>query len=141
MIFNKDGTLEGKPKCVVLSVVEKECYNNLTITRGGNNVTITPSQTPVVWLPHAPAVGGEGSPGVANFEAATLGQYLHSHEDTTVVPKCKGLVRPVFEMKASLSSEGPQGAYALMPGAAPGQSALWLFTTKKMRPQVRALCF
>ena len=30
-----------------------------------------------MWLPHAPAVGGEGSAGVANFEAATLGQFLN----------------------------------------------------------------
>ena len=85
MIFNKDGTLEGKPKCVLLSDVEKEIGNNLTlyvhaITRGGAKVTITPSPTPVVWLPHAPAVGGEGSAGVANFEAATLGQLLRLHE-------------------------------------------------------------
>ena len=136
MIFNKaGGPLEGKPKCVLLSDVEKEIGNNLTvyahaITRGGAKVTITPSPTPVVWLPHAPAVGGEGSgSGVANFEAATLGQFLRSHEDTTGVPKCKGLARPVFEMKASQAS---QGAYALMPGAAPGRSALWLFTTKKI---------
>ena len=140
MIFNKAGTpLEGKQKCVLLSDVEKEIGNNLTlyahaITRGGNKVTITPSPTPVVWLPHAPAVGGEGSgSGVANFEAATLGQFLRSHEDTTGVPKCKGLARPVFEMTCSQASQGSQGAYALMPGAAPGRSALWLFTTKRKR--------
>ena len=54
MIFNKDGTpLEGKPKCVLLSDVENEMGNNLTlyghsITRGGVRVTITPSPTPVV---------------------------------------------------------------------------------------------
>ena len=106
MILNKDATLEGKPKCVLLSDVEKEIGNNLTlyahaITRGGAKVTITPSPTPVVWLPHAPAVGGEGSAGVANFEVATLGQFLRSHADTTGVPKCAGLARPVFEMKAS----------------------------------------
>ena len=96
---------------------------------GAAKVTITPSTAPVAWLPQAPAVGGEGSgSGVANFEAATLGQYLRSHEDTTGVPKCKGLARPVFEMKASQAS---QGAYTLMLGAAPGRSALWLFTTKK----------
>ena len=66
---------------------------------------------------HAPAVGGEGSgSGVAKFEAATLGQLLRSHEDTTGVPKCKGLARPVFEMKASQAS---QHAYVLMPGASP----------------------
>ena len=143
MIFNKDGTLEGKPKCVLLSDVEKEIGNNLTlyahaITRGGAKVTITPSPTPVVWLPHAPAVGGEGSAGVANFEAATLGQFLRSHEDTTGVPKCKGLARPVFEMKASQAS---QGAYALMPGAAPGRSALWLFTTKKIEVPGKGFVF
>ena len=63
--------------------------------------------TPVVWLPHAPAVGGEGSAGVANFEAATLGQFLRSHEDTTGVPKCKGLARPVFEMTVRPTVDGP----------------------------------
>ena len=77
-----------------------------------------------------PAVGGEGRAGVADFEAATLGQFLRSHADaTTGVPKCKGLARPVFEMKAS---QATGGAYALMPEAAPGRSALWLFTTKKI---------
>ena len=146
MIFNKAGTpLEGKPKCVLLSDVEQEIGNNLTlyahaITRGGAKVTITPSPTPVVWLPHAPAVGGEGSgSGVANFEAATLGQFLRSHEDTTGVPKCKGLARPVFEMKASQAS--PQGTYALMPGASPGRSALWLFTTKKIEVPGKGFVF
>ena len=79
----------------------------------GAKVSITPSPTPVVWWPNAPAVGGEGSgSGVAKFEAATLGQFLRSHECTVTVPKCKGLVRPVFEMKASQQT---QGAYALMP--------------------------
>ena len=77
-----------------------------------------------------PAVGGEGSgSGVANFEAAILGQFLRSHEDITGVPKCKGLARPVFEMH---SSQASQGAYALMPGASPGRRALWLFPTKKI---------
>ena len=106
---------------------------------GGAKVTITPSPAPVVWLPQAPAVGGEGSgSGVANFEAATLGQFLRSHEDTTGVPKCKGLVRPVFEMKASQAS---QGAYALMPGAAPGRSPLWLFTSKKIEVPGKGVVF
>ena len=91
-----------------------------------------------MWLPHAPAVGGEGSAGVADFEAATLGQFLRSHEDSTGVPKCKGLARPVFEMKAS---QAPQGAYALMPGAAPGRSALWLFTTKKIEVPGKGFVF
>ena len=99
---------------------------------------ITPSTSPVVWLPQAPAVGGEGSgSGVADFEAATLGQFLRSHEDTTGVPKCKGLARPVFEMKASQA----QGAYVLMPGAAPGRSALWLFTTKKIEVPGKGFVF
>ena len=144
MIFNKAGTpLEGKPSCVVLCDVEKEIGNNVTlyahaITRGGAKVTITPSPAPVVWLPQAPAVGGEG-PGVANFEAATLGQFLRSHEDTTGVPKCQGLARPVFEMKASQAPQ--QGAYALMPVAAPGRSALWLFTTKKIEVPGKGFVF
>ena len=123
--------------------MEKEFGNNLTlyahaVTRGGAKVTITPSPTPVVWLPHAPAVGGEGSAGVANFEAATLGQFLRSQEDTTGVPECKGLARPVFEMKAQASAPG---AYALMPGAAPGRSALWLFTTKKIEVPGKGFVF
>ena len=123
--------------------MEKEFGNILTlyvhaITRGGAKVTVTPSPTPVVWLPHAPAVGGEGSAGVANFEAATLGQFLRSHEDTTGVPKCKGLARPVFEMKAQASAPG---AYMLMPGAAPGRSPLCFLQQRKLRSQVRVLCF
>ena len=61
------------------------------------------------------AAKGAGS-GVAKFEAATLGQFLRSHEDTIGVPKCKSLARPGFEMKASQAS---QCAYALMPGASP----------------------
>ena len=74
IIFNKGGTLEVNPTCVLLSDVEQEIGNHLSlyahaITRGGANVTITPSPTPVVWLPHAPAVGGEGSAGVANLLA------------------------------------------------------------------------
>ena len=131
MIFNKTSTpLECNPKLVLLHEVEGELGNNLTlyghaITRGGSKVSKTPSPTPVVWLPNAPAIGGEGSGlGVEKFEAATLGQFLRSHEDTTGVPKCKGLARPVFEMKASPAS---QGAYTLMPGASPGRSALWLY--------------
>ena len=119
MIFNKTGTpLEGHPKLVLLHEVERELGNNFVlyghaITRGGSKVSITPSPTPVVWLPNAPAIGGEGSGlGVEKFEAATLGQFLRSHECTVTVPKCKGLVRPVFEMKASQQT---QGAYALMP--------------------------
>ena len=111
----------------------------MQLPEGGPKVTITPSPTPVVWVPNAPAVGGEGSgSGVADFEAATLGQFLRSHEDTTGVPKCKGLARPVFEMKCSQAS---QGAYALMPGAAPGRSPLWLFTTKKIEVPVKGCVF
>ena len=98
-----------------------------------------------MWLPHAPAVGGEGSgSGVANFEAATLGQFLRSHEDTTGVPKCKGLVRPVFEMRVSQPPESQgqsKAAYALMPGALPGRSALWLFTTKKIEVPGKGFVF
>ena len=143
MVLNKGSTpLEGQPKCVTLSQVEAELGNNVSlyahaITRGGAKVTITPSPAPVVWLPQAPAVGGEGSAGVATFDAATLGQFLRSHEDTTGVPKCKGLARPVFEMKAQAS----QGAYALMPGASPGRSALWLFTTKKIEVPGKGFVF
>ena len=88
---------------------------------------ITPSTSPVVWLPHAPAVGGEGSAGVADLEAATLGQFLRSHEDITQLsaPKCKGLARPVFEMEVGPGPAGSaQGAYALMPGLPAGWNAL-----------------
>ena len=109
------------------------------ITREGAKVTTTPSLTPVVWMPHAQGVGSEGSgSGVADFEAATLGQFLRSHEDTTGVPKCKGLARPVFEMKAA---QEKQGTYALMPGASPGRSALWLLTTKKFEGPSKGFVF
>ena len=102
LIFNKEGTpLEGMPKLSLLSDIERELGHNLTlyghsITRGGAKVSITPSQSPVVWVPAAPAVGGSGS-GIADFSASTLGQYVRAHEDTSGVPKCKGLCRPIFE--------------------------------------------
>ena len=148
MIFNKTGTpLEGHPKLVLLHEVERELGNNLAlyghaITRERSKVWITPSPTPVVWLPNAPATGGEGSGlGVEKFEAATLGQFLRSHEDTlTVLPKCKGLVRPVFEMKAS--QQTPQDPYALMPlPSGPGRSVLWLYTTKKIEIPAKGFVF
>ena len=91
-----------------------------------------------MWLPHAPAVGDEGSVGVANFEAATLGQFLRSHENTKGVPQCKGLVQPVFEMKAGPGPQGsPQGAYGLMPMA----SALWLLASKKIEVPAKGFVF
>ena len=101
------------------------------ITRGNAKVSIAPSQSPVVWLPRAPAVGGGGS-GVADFSASTLGQYLRTHEDTSGVPKCKGLVRPVFEVKASQPNGAAGGTWHLEPGCPPGKSALWLFSLKKI---------
>ena len=159
MVLNKGSTpLQGQPKCVTLSQVEVELGNNLTlyahaITRGGGTkVQITPSATPVAWLPqrpHVPAVGsegeGSGSPGaslVANFDSAILGQFLRSHEDTTAVPRCKGLVRPVFEMKAGPGPQGsPQGAYTLMPMAGPMASALWLLASKKIEVPAKGFVF
>ena len=136
VIFNKEHTpLEGTPKLSLLSDVEKELGNNLTlyghsITRGGAKVTITPSPSPVVWVPAAPAVGGSGT-GVADFSASTLGQYVRAHEDTSGVPKCTGLARPVFECKVNQST-GAGAGYGLVPGAPTGKSALWLFSTKRI---------
>ena len=135
MIFNKEGTpLEGKPKLSLLSDIENELGNNLTvyghaITRGGTKVVVTPSPSPVVWVPAAPAVGGSGS-GIADFSASTLGQYVCAHEDTSGLPKCKGLCRPIFEYKTNPSSGGT--GYGLVPGAPTGKSALWLFSVKKI---------
>ena len=146
MIFNKGTTpLEGKPKLMLLADVEADLGNNVTlyghaITRGGSKVTITPSPSSVVWLPLAvdgsqQADGGEGGGfGVAQFEAANLGQFLRSHEDTTTsVPKCKGLVRPVFEMRIQQPQQGQQPqpvGHALQPHA--GRSAVWIMTVKKI---------
>ena len=105
--------------------------------------------TPVLWLPqrpHAPAVGsegeGSGSPGaslVANFDSVILGQFLCSREDTEgAVPQCKGLARPVFEMKAGPGPHGsPEGAYGLMPLP----SALWLLASKKIEVPVKGFVF
>ena len=144
MILNKNGVpLEGKPKLVCLADIEKEIGKHVTIyshaiTRGGVKVTITPSPTAVAWVPAAPVA----APAVAdNFHHSNLGQYLRSHEDTTEsAPKCSGLVRPVFEMKTLRQPSGGGGAggsgYVVQPVGAPGQSALWLFTTKKI--EIRA---
>ena len=73
------------------------------------------------WVPAAPAVGGSGS-GIADFSASTLGQYVHAHEDTSGVPKCKGLCRPIFEYTTNQPS-GSAG-YCLELGAPTGKSAL-----------------
>ena len=67
---------------------------------------------PVAWVPAAPAIGGSGS-GIADFSASTLGQYLRARADTRGVPKYKGLVRLVFEVKAP-QSNGVAGRYALV---------------------------
>ena len=90
---------------------------------------ITPSSSPVVWVPAAPAVGGSGS-GIADFSASPLGQYVRAHEDTSGVPKCKGLCRPIFEHKTN-SSSGAAG-FHLEPGDPTGKSALWLFAAKRI---------
>ena len=152
MVFNKAGTpIQGKPKLTCLHEIEKELGNSLTlyghaITRGATKVTITPSPSLVAWVPTMPAVGGSGSDNnhAEAFSASALGQYLRSHEDTSgAFPKCAGLVRPIFEVKpvlgqqagaggGSSSSSGGGQAYVVQPGAPPGQSALWLFTTKKI---------
>ena len=139
MVFNKTGqSLTGKPKFMLLAEIEADIGNNVTvyghaITRGGTKVTITPSPSPVVWAPSAPAVGGADSQTPA-FSTDALGQYLKSYEDVSGVPKCTGLVRPVFEMKpvqqAQMESSSGSG-YVLQPGAPPGHSALWLATSKK----------
>jgi hypothetical protein len=142
MILNKAGSpLPGniKPKLVYLSEIEAELGNSVTlyghaVTRGGaKKVTITPSKSPVSWVPATPAVGGASPP---PFSTGTLGQYLRSHEDTQGVPKCMGLVRPVFEMKPGQPSgahpAAPGTTYVLQPGAPTGHSALWLFTSQKI---------
>ena len=138
LIFNKEGTpIEGKPKLSLLPDIEKELGNKLmlyghSITRGGTKVAITPSPSPVVWVPAAPAVGGSGS-GIAAFSASTLGQYVRAHEDTSGVPKCKRLCRPIFEHKTSQTNQkGGSVGYGLEPGAPTGKSALWLFSVKKI---------
>ena len=154
MVLNKGSTpLQGQPKCVTLSQVEAELGNNLSvyahaITRNGTTkVQLTPSATPVVWLPqrpHVPAVGsegeGSGSPGaslVASFDSAILGQFLRSHEDTTAVPQCKGLVRPVFEIKAEPGPPGsPLITYALLP-----TTALWLLASKDIVVPAKGFVF
>ena len=131
------------PKLSLLSDIEKELGHNLTlyghsITRGGTKVAITPSQSPVVWVPAAPALGGSGS-GIADFSASTLGQYVRAHEDTSGVPKCKGLCRPIFEHKTN-SSSGAAG-FHLETGAPTGKSALWLFAAKKIEVPAGGVVF
>jgi len=148
MVLNKDGkplSQQSKPTLSCLSDIEKELGNNVTvwghaITRGGNKVIMNPSPSPVAWVPSSPAVGGNfeggedssGSQGGTVFGTATLGQFLRSHEDVSTVPKCTGLVRPIFEMKTLTQNSGGRAVYSIQPGAPSGQSALWLFTSKKI---------
>ena len=84
----------------------------------------------MVWVPHAPAVGGESSPPPPDFSADTLGAFLPSHDNTSGVPKYTGMVRGVFETKAKAG--GGSGAYTLEPGAPPGFSPLWIALLKKV---------
>ena len=160
MVFNKTGqSLTGKPKFMLLAEIEADIGNNVqiyghAITRGGTKVTITPSPSPVVWAPFAPAVGGANSQTPA-FSTDELGQYLKSYEDVSGlsgVPKCTGLVRPVFEMKpvqqqaqnaggSSNSSSSSGSGYVLQPGAPPGHSALWLATSKKIEVPANGFVF
>ena len=124
----------------MLSDIEAEIGNNVTmyghaITRGGTKVTITPSPSPVVWVPQAPAVGGESSTASPDFSADTLGAFLPSHDSTSGVPKYAGMVRGFFEVRAKVdrstaSSTAP--AYAIEPGAPPGVCPLWIVLLKKV---------
>ena len=93
-------------------------------------MSILPSPSPVVWTPAAPAIGGSGS-GIVEFSASTFGQYVSAHADTSGVPKCKDLCRPIFEYKKG-ESKGNSAAYSLEPGAPTGKSVLWLFSVKKI---------
>ena len=141
MIFNKAGTPLplGKQKLMCLSDIETDLGNSVTvyghaITRGGTKVTITPSPSPVVWIPHAPAVGG--SDAAPDFSADALGAFLPSHDDTSGVPKYTGMVRGVFEVRvkagSAAASSGNRPEYHIEPGAPPGQSALWILLLKKV---------
>ena len=114
-------------------------YGNV-ITRGCSNATISPSQTPVVWvpdvLPNVPAVGGQP----LDFSADTLGAHIPSHDDTTGTPKYTGLVRGVFEMRVK-SGAGNNGTQSLEPGAPASYSHLWLLLLKKVDvPAQGVLC-
>ena len=100
---------------------------------------MTASLSPVAWVPVSPAVGGNfeggedssGSQGTV-FGPATLGQFLRSHEDVSTVPTCTGPARPIFEIRTVTENSGGRAVYSIQPGAPSGQSALWLFTSKKI---------
>jgi hypothetical protein len=147
MVLNKDGAplpQNSKPKLSCLSDIETELGNNVTvwghaITRGGTKVTMVPSPSPIAWVPASPAVGGNSEGGEDGsgsqkrvFGAATLGQFLRSHEDVSGLPKCTGLMRPIFEIKTVTQNSGGRAAYSIQPGASPGLSPLWLFASKKI---------
>ena len=131
---------------MLLAEIEADIGNNVqiyghAITRGGTKVTITPSPSPVVWAPFAPAVGGANSQTPA-FSTDELGQYLKSYEEVSGlsgVPKCTGLVRPVFEMKPVQTAQN--AGSVLQPGAPPGHSALWLATSKKIEVPANGFVF
>ena len=129
-----------KQKMVCLSDIEAEIGNSVTmyghaITRGGTKVTITPSPTPVVWVPQAPAVGGESSIDSSRCSADTLGAFLPSHDGTGGFPKYAGMVRGVFEVRAKVCKEDTSSgapAYAIEPVTTPGVCALWIVLLKKV---------
>ena len=144
MVFNKTGAPLGltKPKLSCLADIESELGNAVSlyghaITRGGNKVTITPSPTPICWVPTGPAVGGDSgrpAPPAEPFGPLTLGQYLRSNEESNAAPKCMGYVRPVFEVRPQQTPPPVQPgapAYNVQPGAPPGNSMLWLFLCKR----------
>ena len=92
----------------------------------------------MVWVPQAPAVGGEHSTASPDFSADTLGAFLPSHDTGSGgpgsgAPKYVGMVRSVFEVKAKANgSSGAEAAFAIEPGAPPGMSPLWLVLLKKV---------
>ena len=76
---------------------------------------MVPSPTSIAWVPASPTIGGNSEGGEDGsgsqkrvFVAATLGQFLRSHEDVSGLPKCTGLVQPIFEMKAVTQNSGLQ---------------------------------
>ena len=124
-----------------LSDIEKEIGENVQIwghivTRGGKRVTITPSSSPLTWVPEALAVGGEDDRAPPGFSIDTLGAFLPSHDNTDGTQKYNGLVRGVFETIKKAGNNKGNTKCILEPVTFEEASPLWIALVSKV--QVRA---
>ena len=117
--------------------LEKSLGNNITlyghaITRGGKTkVTVTPSPTPVIWMP----INDEKTD--SQFSAECLAHWLPSMEaeNASGPGKFEGYHRGIFEVQGTQkppTGDATSTSWHLAPSAAPSAQALFIFTSKKI---------